>query len=109
MKASQLIGYVEYWSGLFSFQELDYVIYEARRNQIRLIICLVNNFDNFGGKAQYVKWAQAAGANVMNSIDSFFYHPTIKGYYKDYVKVIEYTETSIAPAVYHSLCSYMRL
>jgi len=67
---------------------LDYVIYEARRNHIRLILCLVNNLDNFGGKAQYVQWAQAAGANVMNSTDSFFSHPTIRRYYKEYVKVI---------------------
>ncbi|KAF7108135.1 hypothetical protein CFC21_108664, partial [Triticum aestivum] len=70
------------------FQVLDYIIYEARRNHIRLILCLVNNLDNFGGKAQYVKWAQAAGANLTNSTDSFFYHPTIKGYYKDFVKAI---------------------
>ncbi|EMS62212.1 Mannan endo-1,4-beta-mannosidase 6 [Triticum urartu] len=67
---------------------LDYIIYEARRNHIRLILCLVNNLDNFGGKAQYVKWAQAAGANLTNSTDSFFYDPTVKGYYKDYVKAI---------------------
>lgn len=67
---------------------LDYVIYEARRNHVRLILCLVNNLDNFGGKARYVQWAQAAGANVTNSTDSFFSHPTIKGYYMEYVKVI---------------------
>jgi mannan endo-1,4-beta-mannosidase len=71
---------------------LDYVIYEARRNHIRLILCLVNNLDNFGGKAQYVQWAQAAGANVTNSTDSFFSHPTIRGYYKEYVKVIIMSE-----------------
>ncbi|KAM0903113.1 hypothetical protein ACQ4PT_018904 [Festuca glaucescens] len=84
-------GALQISPGRFSeavFQELDYVIYEARRNHIRLILCLVNNLSNFGGKAQYVKWAQAAGANMTNSTDSFFYHPTIKGYYRDYVKAI---------------------
>ncbi|KAJ0965171.1 hypothetical protein J5N97_026309 [Dioscorea zingiberensis] len=70
------------------FQALDYVIYEARRNHIRLILCLVNNLNAFGGKAQYIRWAQAAGENVSSSTDSFFSHPTIKGYYKDYVKTI---------------------
>lgn len=69
------------------FQDLDYVVYEARRHNIRLILSLVNNLDNFGGKDQYVRWAQAAGANV-SSTDSFFSHPTIKRYYKDYVKAI---------------------
>jgi mannan endo-1,4-beta-mannosidase len=72
---------------------LDYVIYEARRNHVRLILCLVNNLDNFGGKAQYVQWAQAAGVNVTNSMDSFFSHPTIKYYYMEYVKVIVMYET----------------
>ncbi|TVU11454.1 hypothetical protein EJB05_45040, partial [Eragrostis curvula] len=54
----------------------------------RLILCLVNNLDHFGGKAQYVQWAQMAGVNVTNSTDSFFSHATIRGYYKDYVKAI---------------------
>ncbi|CAL5052625.1 unnamed protein product [Urochloa decumbens] len=84
-------GALQISPGQFSepvFQMLDYVIYEARRNHIRLILCLVNNLDNFGGKAQYVQWAQAAGANVTNSTDSFFFHPTIRGYYKEYVKAI---------------------
>ncbi|XP_039119967.1 mannan endo-1,4-beta-mannosidase 6-like [Dioscorea cayenensis subsp. rotundata] len=70
------------------FEALDYVIYEARRNHIRLILCLVNNLDAFGGKAQYLQWAKDAGENVSSSADSFFSHPTIKGYYKDYVKTI---------------------
>lgn len=49
----------------------------------------MNNLDNLGGKAQYVQWAQAAGANMTNSTDSFYSHPTIKRYYKDYVKVTD--------------------
>uniref|UniRef100_J3MDK0 mannan endo-1,4-beta-mannosidase n=2 Tax=Oryza brachyantha TaxID=4533 RepID=J3MDK0_ORYBR len=84
-------GALQISPGRFSeavFQVLDYVIYEARRNNIRLILCLVNNLDQFGGKAQYFQWAQAAGANVTNSTDSFFSHPAIKRYYKDYVKAI---------------------
>lgn len=84
-------GALQISPGRFSepvFQMLDYVIYESRRNHVRLILCLVNNLDNFGGKAQYVQWAQAAGVNVTNSTDSFFFHPTIKGYYMEYVKAI---------------------
>ncbi|KAG9445327.1 hypothetical protein H6P81_016667 [Aristolochia fimbriata] len=70
------------------FQALDFVIIEARRHRIRLILSLVNNLEAFGGKAQYVKWAKAAGVNLTSSPDPFFWHPTIKGYYKDYVKSI---------------------
>ncbi|ONK69260.1 uncharacterized protein A4U43_C05F21000 [Asparagus officinalis] len=82
------------------FQGLDYVIYEARRNNIRLILSLVNNLNAFGGKAQYVKWAKAAGANVTSSTDSFFSHPTIKRYYKDYVKAILTRKNSFSGVTY---------
>ncbi|CAL9753683.1 unnamed protein product [Musa acuminata subsp. burmannicoides] len=70
------------------FQALDFVIYQARKHYVRLILCLVNNLGAFGGKSQYVRWAQASGINVSTSTDPFFSHPTIKGYYKDYVKAI---------------------
>jgi len=66
---------------------LDYVIVEARKNGIRLILSLVNNLNAFGGKQQYMRWAEEAGLNVSSSPDSFFSHPTLKGYYKRYVKV----------------------
>ncbi|XP_043691372.1 mannan endo-1,4-beta-mannosidase 6-like isoform X2 [Telopea speciosissima] len=77
------------------FQGLDFVIAEARKHKIRLILSLVNNLDAFGGKAQYVKWAQEAGVNVSSSTDSFFSHPTIKRYYKDYIKAIVARKNSI--------------
>ncbi|XP_073061530.1 mannan endo-1,4-beta-mannosidase 6-like [Primulina eburnea] len=70
------------------FKALDYVIVEARRHRIRLILSLVNNLNNFGGKAQYVKWAEEAGTNVSALRDPFFSDRTIKGYYKAYVKAI---------------------
>ena len=68
-------------------QALDFVIVEARRNGIRLIFSLVNNLNAYGGKGQYVEWAHAAGINVGSSNDSFLSDPTIRGYYKEYVKV----------------------
>lgn len=69
-------------------QGLDYVIVEARKRGIRLILSLVNNLNAFGGKTQYVSWAQEAGFNVSSSVnDSFFSHPAIKDYYKAYIKV----------------------
>lgn len=75
---------------MFLHQGLDYVIVEARKNGIRLIFSLVNNLNAFGGKAQYVKWAQDAGINISSSTDSFFADSTIKGYYKAYIKVLDY-------------------
>ena len=73
-------------------QALDYAIVEARKNRIRLILSLVNNLNAFGGKNQYVKWAQEAGVNVSYSDDSFFSNPTVKDYYKAYIKVTYYVK-----------------
>ncbi|XP_042067897.1 mannan endo-1,4-beta-mannosidase 6-like [Salvia splendens] len=70
------------------FKALDYVLVEARKQGIRVILSLVNNLNAYGGKAQYVRWAREAGINVSSSTDSFFSHPIIKGYYKAYVKAI---------------------
>ncbi|KAF9607768.1 hypothetical protein IFM89_000115 [Coptis chinensis] len=82
------------------FQGLDFVIVEARRHKIRLVLSLVNNLNAFGGKAQYVRWAQEAGFNVTSSTDSFFSHPTIKKYYKNYIKAIVTRKNSISGVKY---------
>lgn len=68
------------------FQGLDFVVSEARKYKIRLILSLVNNWDAYGGKTQYVKWGQSAGFNF-TSDDDFFSHPILKTYYKAHVKV----------------------
>ncbi|CAK7345090.1 unnamed protein product [Dovyalis caffra] len=84
------------------FRGLDYVIIEARRNHIRLILSLVNNLIAFGGKNQYVKWAKEAGINVSSSDDSFFSNPVIKDYYKAYIKKNSYSGVrySEEPAIF---------
>ncbi|TYJ30998.1 hypothetical protein E1A91_A06G167000v1 [Gossypium mustelinum] len=82
------------------FRGLDYVIVEARKHGITLILSLVNNLSNFGGKAQYVRWAQEAGHNVSSSTDSFFSHPMIKDYYKAYVKAILSRKNSLSGVKY---------
>ncbi|KAI3473049.1 hypothetical protein Pfo_030018 [Paulownia fortunei] len=63
------------------FKGLDFVVSEAKKYKIRLILSLVNNWEAYGGKSQYVKWGKAAGLNL-TSDDDFFSHPTIKSYYK---------------------------
>ncbi|XP_022721049.1 mannan endo-1,4-beta-mannosidase 6-like [Durio zibethinus] len=82
------------------FRGLDYVIVEARKHGIRLILSLVNNLNNFGGKAQYVRWAQEARMNVSSSTDSFFSHPIIKDYYKAYIKGILCRKNSLSGVKY---------
>ncbi|KAL9243811.1 hypothetical protein vseg_017653 [Gypsophila vaccaria] len=71
-----------------SFQALDFVIAEARRNGVRLILSLVNNLHPYGGKAQYVKWAWEEGVGISSSNDSFFFDPSIQTYFKNYIKTV---------------------
>ncbi|KAL0929036.1 hypothetical protein M5K25_000976 [Dendrobium thyrsiflorum] len=69
------------------FQALDFVVSEAKKNNIRLILSLTNSLEGYGGKAQYVKWGNSAGLNL-TSDDDFYTNPIVKGYYKAYVKAV---------------------
>ena len=67
-------------------QGLDFVISEARKYGVRLILALTNNYQDYGGRPQYVKWARSAGVAV-NGDDDFYTNAVVKGYYKNHVKV----------------------
>lgn len=69
---------------------LDFVIAEARRHGIKLILSLANNYDSFGGKKQYVNWARNQG-QYLSSEDDFFRNPVVKGYYKNHIRVRQST------------------
>lgn len=69
------------------FKALDFVVSEAKKYKIRLILSLTNNWDAYGGKPQYVKWGKEAGLNL-TSDDDFFSHSTLKSYYKAHVKTV---------------------
>lgn len=73
---------------LNGIQALDFVISEARRYGVRLILSFVNNYKDYGGRPQYVEWARNAGVDV-NGEDDFYTNPTVKEYYKKHVKVCE--------------------
>eukprot|EP00262_Sarcandra_glabra_P013276 TRINITY_DN363_c0_g3_i1.p1 TRINITY_DN363_c0_g3~~TRINITY_DN363_c0_g3_i1.p1 ORF type:complete len:476 (-),score=68.92 TRINITY_DN363_c0_g3_i1:135-1562(-) len=67
------------------FQALDFVISEAQKYEIRLILSFVNNFNDFGGRAQYVQWAQSAGEQISGD-DDFYTNPVVMVYYKNHIK-----------------------
>uniref|UniRef100_A0A1D1ZLV8 mannan endo-1,4-beta-mannosidase n=1 Tax=Anthurium amnicola TaxID=1678845 RepID=A0A1D1ZLV8_9ARAE len=69
------------------FEALDFVLSEARKYRIRLILPLCNNWEEYGGKAQYIRWGRAAGL-TLTSQDDFYTDPTVRGYYKAYVKAV---------------------
>ncbi|KAG9458403.1 hypothetical protein H6P81_002911 [Aristolochia fimbriata] len=81
------------------FQALDFVVSEANKYGIRLILSLVNNYGDFGGRPQYVKWAQNAGVQVRGD-DDFYTIPVIKGYYKNHIKRVVTRFNSITKTMY---------
>ncbi|CAL4885523.1 unnamed protein product [Urochloa decumbens] len=69
------------------FRGLDYVIAEAKKRGVHLILSLVNNWEGYGGKKQYVQWARDQG-HSLNSDDDFFTNSVTKGFYKNHVKAV---------------------
>ncbi|GLT39164.1 hypothetical protein SLA2020_133700 [Shorea laevis] len=69
------------------FKGLDFVISEARRYGIKLILSFANNYDSFGGKKQYVNWARSQG-QYLTSDDDFFRNPVVKSFYKNHIKAV---------------------
>ncbi|TQD81945.1 hypothetical protein C1H46_032492 [Malus baccata] len=70
-----------------TFQGLDFVIAEAKKNGIKVMLSLVNNYDDFGGKKQYVEWARSQGQSL-SSEDDFFTNSVVKGFYKNHIKTV---------------------
>jgi mannan endo-1,4-beta-mannosidase len=65
---------------------LDFVVSEAGKYGVKLILSLVNNYDSFGGKKQYVDWARSQGQSF-SSDDDFFSNSLVKQFYKNHIKV----------------------
>ncbi len=66
-----------------TFRKLDYVLWKARQLNLRVILPLVNNWDDFGGMKQYVAWCSAAGGH-----DAFFTNACTKDLYTRYIRSV---------------------
>ncbi|XP_047979580.1 mannan endo-1,4-beta-mannosidase 5-like [Salvia hispanica] len=69
------------------FQGLDFIISEAKKYGIRLILSFVNNYKDYGGRPQYAQWAKNAGATISGD-DDFYTNQIIKDYYKNHIKTV---------------------
>ncbi|KAE9593336.1 putative mannan endo-1,4-beta-mannosidase [Lupinus albus] len=69
------------------FQALDFVVSEARKYNVKLIMSLINNFKDLGGRFQYLQWAKDAGVQIMSD-DDFYTNEVVRGYYKNHVKKV---------------------
>ena len=65
--------------GADGLEHLDYVIHKAGQLGLRLIIPFVNNWNDFGGMDQYVRWR---GGQYH---DDFYTDATIRVWYKDWI------------------------
>jgi mannan endo-1,4-beta-mannosidase len=94
--------YFQYWDGDSpayndgpnGLQRLDYVLDSARRHGIKLIIPLTNNWNDFGGMDQYVRWA---GGSFH---DDFYTNPTIRGWYQDWISHVANRVNSLTGVAY---------
>lgn len=68
-----------YNDGPTGLQRLDYVIWKAKQNGIKLIIPFTNNWPAYGGMDKYVGWA----GNTHH--DDFYGNPTIVSMYEAYI------------------------
>jgi mannan endo-1,4-beta-mannosidase len=71
------------------FDSLDYAVYKAGTLGIRLVMVLTNNWHNYGGMQQYVKWflglADDSYGDAVNH-DRFYTNADIKKAYKAYAR-----------------------
>eukprot|EP01018_Ginkgo_biloba_P031702 Gb_04336 [translate_table: standard] len=68
------------------FRALDFVIAEAKKYNIHLILSLSNNWNDYGGKAQYLQWGRSIARLNLSDDDDFFSHPTLKSFFKSHIK-----------------------
>jgi mannan endo-1,4-beta-mannosidase len=61
---------------------LDYMVYKAKQEGVKLVLPLTNNWRDFGGMDQYVRWA---GGSYH---DDFYSDATVKGYFKDWISYL---------------------
>ncbi|KAJ8484377.1 hypothetical protein OPV22_016862 [Ensete ventricosum] len=81
---------LQYSPGVYNenmFKALDFVISEAKKYGTHLILSLVNNWEGFGGKKQYVQWARDKGQRL-GSEDDFFRNDVVKQFYKNHVNTV---------------------
>ena len=70
------------------FEQFDRLLKEASERNISLIIPFVNNWNEFGGMCQYVKWSNESVASCSDTSaehDSFYTNNRTRELYKGYV------------------------
>ena len=80
---------------------LDQAIAEAKARNIRLILYLTNNFNDYGGKRRYVQWRLGAGSTpTAEQLGMFYTDAIIKQWFKDYLTLLLRRENTITRVQY---------
>jgi len=73
---------------------LDRTVAEAKKRGVRLIMCLTDYWEGYGGLPTFAKWAGASGPN------DFYTNATMQGYYKDYATMLSKRTNTITGIPY---------
>src|SRR5688572_24451576 len=104
--------YFQYWDGdrpayndgPTGLEKLDYVLASARQHGIKLIIPLTNNWNDFGGMDQYVRWRDRSTDTTEPDRtwyhDDFYTDTVIRGWYKDWISHVLDRTNSITGVKY---------
>jgi mannan endo-1,4-beta-mannosidase len=101
--------YFQYWDGQKPAQNtganglarLDYIIARAGQLGIKLVIPFTNNWQDFGGIDQYVRWRASASTEARTWYhDDFYTDATIKQWYKDWISALLERENSLTGVRY---------
>lgn len=79
--------------GAHGLEQLDFAIAEAGRRGLELVLPLTNNWSNFGGMDQYVRWLETAQAGTPEARpqyyhDDFYTDPRIRQWFKDWISTL---------------------
>jgi mannan endo-1,4-beta-mannosidase len=89
--------YFQYWNGSAPAQNdgpsglehLDYVVAKAGELGLHLVIPFVNNWNDFGGMDQYVRWRDNSTPDTQTWFhDDFYTDPVIRAWYKGWIKTL---------------------
>jgi mannan endo-1,4-beta-mannosidase len=67
----------------YVFQGLDYTLETARKNNLRVILPFVNNWDDYGGMNQYVVWSETALEH-----DDFYTDGQCRQWFMDHIETV---------------------
>ncbi len=87
-------GRPAYNEGPDGLQRLDYMVAEARKYDLRLVLVLVNNWYHFGGMDQYLEWFG------LDEHPAFYTDDRVKKAYKDWVAYLLNRTNSVTGVPY---------